>query len=149
MNPGLNTLITQLHPKGWTSLFVSLVDASVDLLEENEVQKLLFTTGLNLAKQNPLPEDLSLDELQAEMNLVFDRHGWGYSEIIQKGNEIYVRHLGCPFLVCMGPEKLELAGVLLGGMYYQWFTNLGMHEDTEVSVISEDDTGLLAEVSFI
>lgn len=149
MNSDLNALITQLYPKGWTSLFTSIVDASIDLIDESSVQKLLFSTGLNLAKQNPLSDDLSLDELQTEMNSVFDRNGWGHCEIIQKGNEIYVRHLGCPFLICLGPDKLELAGVLLGGLYYQWFTNLGMDASTEVSVITEDDTGFLAEVTFI
>jgi hypothetical protein len=149
MNSGFNTLIAQLHPKGWTSLFDCLLDVSSDLLDENTVQTLLFGTGVGLAKRNPLSDDLSLEELQIEINSVFDRLGWGQAEIIQKGNEIYVRHLGCQFLVCLGPEKIELAGVLLGGVYYEWFTNLGMDPGTEVRVVSEDDSGLLAEVTFV
>ena len=145
----MNVLISQLHPKGWTSLFNGLVNASADLLDDAVVKTLLFNTGVGLAKDNPLPEELSLDELQLEINAVFERMGWGYAEIIQKGNEIYVRHLGFPVLMVLGPEKLELAGVLLGGLYHRWFTNLGMDPATEVSVVSEDDTGLLAEVTFI
>lgn len=149
MGPRMNILINQLHPYGWTSLFDSLLDTSLELLDESAVQALLFGTGVGLAKRNPLSEDLSLEELQVEINAVFDRLSWGHAEIIQKGNEIYVRHLGCPPLVCLGPEKIELAGVLLGGVYYEWFTSLGMDPGTEVRVVSEDESGLLAEVTFV
>ena len=149
MNPALNVLINQLHPKGWVALFSGLIQTSVDLQDETAVQKWLFSTGVLLGEQNPLADDLSLEELQIEINTVFDHLQWGYAELIQKGNEVYVRHMGCPFLTCLPAGRIELAGLLLGGLYYQWFTSLGMDPSTEVSVVAEDDTGLLAEITFI
>lgn len=149
MNQALNVLINQLHPKGWVTLFSGLVQSGVALHGEQAAQKWLFSTGVALGEGLPLSDDLSLEELQLEINKVLDRMQWGYAELVQKGNEVYVRHMGCPFLTSSPPDQIELAGLLLGGLYYQWFTSLGLDPSTEVSVVAEDDTGLLAEITFI
>lgn len=149
MNQALSVLVTQLHPKGWTSIFSAMLQSSVELHDEQATQKWLFSTGVALGESLALSGDLSLEELQVEINAVLDRMQWGYAELVQKGNEVYVRHMGCPFLIASPPNQIELAGLLLGGLYYQWFTTLGMDPSTEVSVVAEDDSGLLAEISFI
>lgn len=149
MNQALNVLLSQLHPKGWVTLFSGLVQSGVALHGEQAAQKWLFSTGVALGEGLPLSDDLSLEELQLEINKVLDQMQWGCAELVQKGNEVYVRHMGCPFLTSSSPDQIELAGLLLGGLYYQWFTSLGMDPSTEVNVVAEDDSGLLAEITFI
>lgn len=143
----LNSALKQAYPAGWVQIYLSILQATAARMDEATAQEIFYQAGLQIAGRFPLQADGSFDLLEAELNSLLGHLSWGGVEIAQRSTGVEVRHYGFPGLGVVDPAHYPLVGVLLGGMYFGWFSSLGMDEEAEVSVVT-DEIGYTAEISF-
>jgi hypothetical protein len=141
--------LLQLYTPGWIASFNGIVESMLELFGEENTRKALYVAGAKIAGHFQIDNNVTFDGLEDELNRQLDFLRWGSVEVTRIGGDVRLKHTAFPAMVCASEPHVEYASVFLGGVYYQWFSALGMDPAAEVSVLVDETNGLIADIRFL
>lgn len=136
-HPLLRYYVDQQCSRQWSGFLLSLAQELQSLADEGELRPLMRQVGRRMASQMPLPAADTLEDLQAAINQLWDRLGWGWVSLQERASLIVIEHCAAPLQSAFGSASLAWSPGLLEGIYEQWFRMAGAGEGATVCQSSE------------
>lgn len=135
-NPALLSWFrAQQTPEGWFDLLAVMVEGMVRNVGEVESHPFLRQMGYSLAEQFPLPPSETVGELEANINSLLARFGWGGITIESHETELMLRHQGLPVSRIIEQQNRWCLAfcAILEGLYAHWMQGQGGKAHVTVS----------------
>ncbi|NKI74807.1 cellulose synthase [Dickeya sp. CFBP 2040] len=142
----LNYYRQQQLPPGWADLFGVIVNGMMDNAGEQDGLAFLRHMGEQLAERYPLPEALTVVDLEREMNQVLSQFHWGCVDLRPYENRLEIYHLALPVLANTQSSssrwRMAMAAVLQG-LYSRWLRGQGGAENVPLSCEETENGSIL------
>ena len=92
-------------------------------LQPSELGMLMARIGKRFARQYPLSECSSLDEVVKAANRVWLDSDWGCCSMSESQDAVLIQHVGSPLHLAVGADWTDC---FLQGVYEGWFRQQGM-----------------------
>jgi len=134
--------IAHLHQlqcsRQWRGFLAAMGDEFASALPAQELATLMARIGMRFAAAHPLNACETVQELQQDMNRVWDLLEWGWAELGQTSEGIEVTHHFSPLAAAFGEAQAPWACGFLQGVYQHWFAAAGA-EGLRVDVVTAAD----------
>lgn len=108
--------------RGFLSAFASELGKQIPVAE---LRVLMARLGTSMAQAMNAPSGNTIAELQASMNALWFGMDWGWVELIEKPDGLFVEHHVAPLQAAFGADALAWSPAILEGVYAHWFAVMG------------------------
>jgi hypothetical protein len=108
----------------WVHLMAAMFAEFEERVDQGEAELFLETLGVRMAQSLPLRRCDSLEELEDDINAVFEGIDWGWVRIAETGRFIEIVHGAYP-LVPQDESRRNWLVPVLEGIYTEWLTDQG------------------------
>ncbi|MCC4597878.1 hypothetical protein NRY95_03885 [Xanthomonas campestris pv. phormiicola] len=125
-SPELQTQFrTQACSRQWRGFLRALAQEFAAELSPEDMALLMARIGRRFAGEHRIGACATLDELQAEVNRLWDWMEWGYARFEEQADRVDLYHVGSPLQIALAGEAAGADG-FLEGVYHAWFEQAGM-----------------------
>ncbi|SDV47845.1 cellulose biosynthesis protein BcsD [Chitinasiproducens palmae] len=122
----------------WRGFLGALADEMNEQLPVEDLRSLWRRIGERFAARAPLGDCQTIEDLQAAINTVWVRLGWGWASIGDQGDALTISHFCAPLRHAFGPDSANWSAAYLEGVYQTWFSALGVDASLRVRQVSDD-----------
>lgn len=109
----------------WLGFLGALAAELGQQMVAEDLRAFFSLVGGRMAETTPLPQDLTLPQLEDHINTYLDDVGWGWIQIEDRQSTLEFTHGCAPLRKAFGDEAMEWAPGVLEGLYGGWLRQLG------------------------
>lgn len=109
----------------WRGFVLAMAEEFMEALPEADLARLMTRIGERFARAHPLPQAVSLEDLERSANVLWSTLAWGQVRFQDQGDGVRIEHLAAP-LTALLASQAGWAPAFLQGVYRQWFSQAGM-----------------------
>lgn len=136
-------LLEQQKNQQWGFFLHALSQVLAQQLNETDLHSLMYSIGLEAAKEIPLEGVSTVQELEEALNQFWSQVQWGGVELKEIDNELQMIHSCSPLLAMFGEDAFVWVTGFLEGIYYAVFQRLGAGEELKVSWVAQENKTVL------
>lgn len=125
-----STMTTQPQ---WQGFLHAMVAEFEEALPTEELRLLMHRIGERFAHQHALPPCRTVEALQATINDLWARMGWGRVEFTEQYAKVAIMHFDAPISSHFG-SRATWGACFLEGAYQAWLVRCGMPYGLQVSL---------------
>ncbi len=87
-----------------------------------ELRVLMARLGTAMAQSLSTPAGDTISELEDSINAIWFDMDWGWVNLVEKEDGLFIEHHASPLQVAFGEEALAWSTAILEGIYAHWFS---------------------------
>lgn len=103
-----------------------------------ELRVLMIRLGKLMAEKLPMPAGNTLASLEESINAIWLDMDWGWVQLSEKNEGLFIDHHVSPLCVAFGAEALSWSSAILEGVYQYWFAAIGAGTQLQLTQVSAD-----------
>lgn len=148
--PFISYLLKQQQNRQWDFFLQSFARVFSSQLSNEDLRDLMQKIGHESAKELPLDQINTLEDLEKSLNLFWEHVRWGAVSLEEKEGALLIKHFYSPLVVTFKEEDLVWVVGFLEGLYQHVFHRLGAGSELQVqwAPTEEEKESLSFQLSF-
>ncbi len=119
----------------WRAFLRALSSELGSQIPESELRILMARLGKSMAQSIPAPTGNTLEELKKSINSIWFDMNWGWVNLIERDNGLFIEHHVAPLLDAFGEEAMVWSPAILEGIYAHWFAVISSNPALQLTQI--------------
>lgn len=132
-------LLKQQKNQQWGFFLHALAHVLAQQLSEADLHSLMYSIGLEAAKEIPVEGVSTVQELEKALNQFWFEVQWGIVELKEVDSKLQIEHACSPLLAMFGEDACVWVTGFLEAIYYAVFQRLGAGEELKVKWVDQEN----------
>ena len=119
----------------WRAFLGALSSELGAQIPADELRVLMARLGKSMAQSIPAPTGNTIEELTKSINSIWFDINWGWVDLIERDNGLFIEHHVAPLLEAFGEEALIWSPAILEGVYAHWFAEISSNPALQLTQV--------------